>query len=223
MIGVGVAEEAGLMAALIRKLVRSPPNGCSTFIIVLVGVLSSVATDAGYLILIPLGAAAFLSVGRTSARRARGRLRRRQRRLRGQLLITPLDGLLTEITNEPSHLVDPDESIGLTANLWFSIVSTLFIAVVVTIVTERMIEPRLGSTSLRSRAGGEAPHDIADDDARRGREAELLGDESRGLRCALYGVLGRPRDRAARRCRPARRCATPRPARSSATRRSWTA
>ena len=64
MIGVGVAEQAGMMAALIRKLVAVTPGSLLTFVIILVGGLSSVATDAGYLILIPLGAAAFLSVGR---------------------------------------------------------------------------------------------------------------------------------------------------------------
>ncbi|HEX5165896.1 MAG TPA: AbgT family transporter, partial [Thermomicrobiales bacterium] len=63
-VGVGVAEEAGLMGALIRKLVAIAPAGLLTFSIVLIGGLSSVASDAGYLILIPLGAAAFLSVGR---------------------------------------------------------------------------------------------------------------------------------------------------------------
>jgi aminobenzoyl-glutamate transport protein len=64
MMGVGVAEGAGLMAALIRKLVAVAPRNLLTFIIVFVGVLSSIATDAGYLILIPLGAAAFLSIGK---------------------------------------------------------------------------------------------------------------------------------------------------------------
>jgi aminobenzoyl-glutamate transport protein len=64
MIGVGVAEKAGLMAALIRKLVKVAPARAIAFIIVLLGVLSSVASDAGYLILIPLGAAAFASLGR---------------------------------------------------------------------------------------------------------------------------------------------------------------
>ena len=55
MIGIGVAEQAGFMAALIRKLVKVAPGRLITFIIVLIGGLSSVATDAGYLILIPLG------------------------------------------------------------------------------------------------------------------------------------------------------------------------
>ena len=62
MIGIGVAEHAGLMDALIRKLVGVAPGSILTFVIILIGGLSSVATDAGYLILIPLAAAAFLSV-----------------------------------------------------------------------------------------------------------------------------------------------------------------
>jgi aminobenzoyl-glutamate transport protein len=53
MLGVGVAEESGLMGALIRKLVRIAPPWAITFIIVFVGMLSSIASDAGYLILIP--------------------------------------------------------------------------------------------------------------------------------------------------------------------------
>ena len=54
----------GLMDALIRKLVAVSPRRLLAFILIFVGVLSSVASDAGYLILIPLGAAAFMSVGR---------------------------------------------------------------------------------------------------------------------------------------------------------------
>src|SRR5690606_6196787 len=64
MMGAGAAEGAGLMDAIIRKLVRSAPAGLITFLIILVGALSSVASDAGYLILIPLAAVAFYTLGR---------------------------------------------------------------------------------------------------------------------------------------------------------------
>ena len=63
MIGVGLAEEAGLINALIRKIVDVAPPRAITFIVVFLGVLSSIASDAGYLVLIPLGAAAFISLG----------------------------------------------------------------------------------------------------------------------------------------------------------------
>src|SRR5262245_846832 len=64
MIGVGLAERAGLMTALIKKIVQVTPSKAVTWILVTLGVVSSIASDADYLVLIPLGAAAFLSLGR---------------------------------------------------------------------------------------------------------------------------------------------------------------
>ncbi|MCC7281581.1 MAG: AbgT family transporter, partial [Acetobacteraceae bacterium] len=64
MVGVGVAEESGLIKALIRALVRSSPAWALSYILTLVGIVSSIAADAGYLVVIPLAAAAFISVGR---------------------------------------------------------------------------------------------------------------------------------------------------------------
>ena len=144
MIGVGVAEEAGLMAALIRKLVKVAPAATLTFIIVFVGGLSSVATDAGYLILIPLGAAAFLSVGRNPLAGLAAAYAGVSAGFAVNVLIAPLDSMLTEVTNESIALVDPNQSIDLTANLWFSIASTFFVALVITIIAERITdaEPR---------------------------------------------------------------------------------
>ena len=85
MIGVGLAEAAGLIGALIRKLVSVSSEAMLTPIIIFIGVLSSVASDAGYLVLIPLGAAAFKSVGRNPLAGHGGRVRRCRRGLRGQL------------------------------------------------------------------------------------------------------------------------------------------
>ena len=62
LMGAGVAEASGLMGALIRLLVAASPRRLLAFVLIFVGVLSSVATDAGYLILVPLGAAAFAGV-----------------------------------------------------------------------------------------------------------------------------------------------------------------
>ncbi len=176
MIGVGVAEEAGLMAALIRKLVRVAPRKALTFIIVLVGGLSSVATDAGYLILIPLAAAAFLSVGRNPLAGLAAAYAGVSAGFAVNILITPLDGLLTEVTNEAIALADPNKSIDLTANLWFSIASTVFVAIVVTIVAERITEPALGPYDLSE--GSEVDH--TDD--------EIPAGEPRGLRWASIGA-----------------------------------
>jgi aminobenzoyl-glutamate transport protein len=188
MIGVGVAEQAGMMAALIRKLVRLTPGAWLTFVIILVGGLSSVATDAGYLILIPLGAAAFLSVGRHPVAGIAAAYAGVSASFAVNILIAPLDALLTEMTNEAIALVDPSQSITITANWYFSSVSLLVMAVVMTFVTVRLIEPRLGAYNPQE-AVGHAPGEATDMPTPDDAEEVDAAAEGRGLRGALWGFL----------------------------------
>ena len=92
------------MGALIRKLVKVSPRPLLAFILIFVGVLSSVATDAGYLILVPLGAAAFLSVGRHPLAGMAAAFAGVGAIFGVNLLITPSDAMITEITNESIEL-----------------------------------------------------------------------------------------------------------------------
>ena len=107
MLGVGVAEESGLMGALIRKLVKVAPRWALTFIIVFVGMLSSIASDAGYLILIPLAAAAFLSVGKHPLAGLAAAYAGVSAGFAVNILITPSDGVLTEVSTRPSSWSSP--------------------------------------------------------------------------------------------------------------------
>jgi aminobenzoyl-glutamate transport protein len=145
MIGVGVCEVSGLIASLIRKLVAVSSPATLTYIIVLLGVVSSIASDAGYLVLIPLGAAAFKSVGRHPLAGMAAAFAGVAGGFGVNLLITPTDAVLTEITNEAIHLVDPNRSIDIAANLYFGIGSTIVLTILLAIVTTRVVEPRLGT------------------------------------------------------------------------------
>jgi aminobenzoyl-glutamate transport protein len=178
MIGVGLAESAGLIGALIRRLVAVSSSSTLTFIIVLLGMISSVASDAGYLVLIPLGAVAFKSVGRNPLAGIAAAFAGVAAGFGVNFLITPLDGVLTEITNDASALVDPNAEIDLAANLFFGIVSALFVTVVLTFVTARFVEGRIG------------PYDPADagETTEEADEHDPEG-EARGLRYALWGTL----------------------------------
>jgi aminobenzoyl-glutamate transport protein len=175
MVGVGVAEEKGLIKALIRKLVVVAPPRLLTYIMVFVGILSSIAADAGYLVLIPLAAAAFISVGRHPLAGLAAAFAAVASAFLVNILIVPVDGILTEITNDAIRLVDPALSIDLAANLWFSIASVIMLTVVIALITERMVERRLGPYT---------------GDYVVGDESTLSADEYRGLRFALYGLLG---------------------------------
>jgi aminobenzoyl-glutamate transport protein len=185
MIGVGVAEISGLIASLIRKLVSRSPPWSLTFIIVLLGIISSIASDAGYLVLIPLGAAAYKSVGRHPLAGMAAAFAGVAGGFGVNVLITPLDAVLTEITNESIHLVQPAKSIDLTANLWFGIGSTVLLTILLSFVSSRMVEPRLGRYDPALAPTGEGRPDETDAFAGISPEAD-----SRGLRWAGLGLLG---------------------------------
>ena len=186
MIGVGVAERSGLIAALIRRLVASSPAGALTYIIVFLGILSSIASDAGYLVLIPLGAAAFASVGRHPLAGMAAAFAGVAGGFGVNLLVTPTDAVLTEITNESIHLVDPTKSIDITANLWFGIGSTILLTIVLGFVTGRVIERRLGPYDPSFATGAEGQIQAADD-----APAVHSDADRRGLRFAgIYLLVG---------------------------------
>jgi aminobenzoyl-glutamate transport protein len=182
MIGVGVAEYSGLIGALIRKLVAISSPGSLTYIIVFIGIISSVAADAGYLVLIPLAAAAFISVGRHPLAGIAAGFGAVSAAFSVNILLTPADGVVTDISNEAAHLVDPSVNLDLVANLWFGIVSTLFLTIVIALITTRIIEPRLGPWD-RSQADHE---ELAREE---GPPIDPAA-EAKGLRWAGFALLG---------------------------------
>lgn len=176
MIGAGVAEESGLVKALIRKLVLVSPAWALTYILSFVGIISSIASDAGYLVLIPLAGVAYLSVGRHPLAGIALGFAAVAGAFTVNMLIKPLDAVLVEFTNDAARLVDANRSIGLASNVWFSIASVAFLTVLIAFITDRMIAPRLG-------AYGSQSGDMVE------RRSELSAEESRGLRNAGLSLL----------------------------------
>jgi aminobenzoyl-glutamate transport protein len=176
LMGAGVAEAGGLMGALIRKLVAGSPKKLLSLILVLVGIMSSVASDAGYLILVPLGAAAFLSVGRHPLAGLAMCFAAVGTVFGVNPIIGPIDAMITEITNEALGATGA-APLTIVANWFFSIGSSVILAVVVALITERMIEPRLGPWTGSVVAGGDDQPEI---DA---------AAEKKGLRYALIAFV----------------------------------
>jgi aminobenzoyl-glutamate transport protein len=181
MIGVGVAELSGLVGGLIRKLVAVSRPATLTYIIVFVGILSSIAADAGYLVLIPLAATAFLSVGRNPLAGIAAGFGAVSAAFGVNVLIVPADAVITDITNEAAALVDPDAQIDLVSNLYFGIGCTLFLTLMVALVTTRIVEPRLGAWD----------RSLADEEELAREEGQAVDPalEAKGLRRAGIAVL----------------------------------
>jgi len=175
MIGVGLAEESGLIATLVRKLVAAAPRSIFTFMIVMVGVLSSIAADAGYLVLVPLAAAAFHSLGRHPLAGLAAGFSGVAAVFLVNVFVTPTDALLVEVTNDAIRAVNPAEQISVVGNLFFMIASSIIMAIICTVLTERFVEPRLGAYT------GGVPVE---------ESKGLSAAEERGLKFAGRALLG---------------------------------
>lgn len=175
MIGVGLAEESGLIATLVRKLVAAAPRAIFTFMIVMVGVLSSIAADAGYLVLVPLAAAAFHSMGRHPLAGLAAGFSGVAAVFLVNVFVTPTDALLVEVTNDAIRAVNPAAQISVVGNLYFMIVSSILMGIVCTILTEWVVEPRLGAYT------GGVPVETS---------AGLSASEQAGLKAAGRAFLG---------------------------------
>jgi aminobenzoyl-glutamate transport protein len=144
MLGVGVAEGTGLIQASLRKLVLSTPQKLVTAVVVFAGIMSNVASDAGYVVLVPLGALIFLSFGRHPIAGLAAAFAGVSGGFSANLLVGTIDPLLGGISQQAAQMWQPDYTVDPTANWYFMIASTVLITILGTIVTEKIVEPRLG-------------------------------------------------------------------------------
>ncbi|UUV18618.1 AbgT family transporter [Fusobacteria bacterium ZRK30] len=144
IIGIGVCERSGLMAILLKKTALSTPKKLVTVMVVFLGIMSNVASDAGYVVLPPLAALIFLSFGRHPLAGLAAAFAGVSGGFSANLLIGTIDPLLGGISTEAARLLDHAYEVAPTANYFFMFVSTFLIAVIGWFVTEKIVEPRLG-------------------------------------------------------------------------------
>lgn len=145
MLGIGIAESSGLISAAIRLMVISAPKHLLTAILVFSGVMSNVGSDVGYVLLIPLAGVIFIAVDRHPIAGMAAAFAGVSGGFSANLLIGTVDPLLSGLSEEAAHIVDPTYMVNPTANYYFMVVSTFFITATGTWVTEKIVEPRLGT------------------------------------------------------------------------------
>ncbi|MFO8235535.1 MAG: AbgT family transporter [Bacteroidales bacterium] len=174
MIGIGVAEGSGLFTTMIRSLVLSAPPKMITAAIVLAGILSHLASEAGYVILIPLGAMVFHALGRHPMAGLAAAFCGVSGGFGANLFIGSIDPILAGISESAAQIIRPDISVNPAVNYYFMFISSFMVVVVGTWVTNRIVEPRLGKYSGT---------------AERLPINQLTPTEKRGLRYAGLAVL----------------------------------
>ena len=144
MLGVGVAEQSGLINSLLKSAVKVTPAKLITPMVIFLGVMSNIASDAGYVILIPLGAMIFRAYGRHPMAGLAAAFAGVSGGFSANLLIGTLDPLLAGISQSAAEIFDPNYKVAVMGNFFFMFVSTFLITAVGTFVTDKIVEPRLG-------------------------------------------------------------------------------
>jgi len=178
MLGIGLAEKFGLFSALMRGLALVTPRKFLTPMIVFIGANSSVASDAGYIILPPLAAALYLAVNRSPIAGLAAAFAGVAGGFGGGVFPTAADGFLAGVATQAAHIIDPSyHAVDPTHNLYFKSLSSVLIMLAGWFVTDRIVEPRL--MRLAPGAGYDDAPALAD--------LALKPDEIRGL--AVAGLV----------------------------------
>ena len=177
LIGIGVAEHSGLMGAALRKLVLAAPRSLLTPIVVFAGVMSNMASEIGYVLLIPLAGLIFKSAGRHPIVGMAAAFAGVSGGYSANLLIGTIDPLLSGLSQEAARIVDPDYTVSPLANWYFMAFSTPVITVLGWFVAERFTAPRFPDDRPFAASGDS---DLA---------AVLTEEERRGLRYAGFASL----------------------------------
>ena len=177
MFGAGVAERVGLFSALIRASLRDAPKVILTPLVCIIGMVSHHASDAAYVVFIPLAALLYAAVGRHPLVGLAAAFAAVSGGYAGNITPGQIDVLLFGFTQEAAQIIDPNWTMNPLGNWWFILAIVILFTPIIWFVTDRIIEPRLGKW------GG------SDDDAIKAELAKsaVTKEEKRGL--AWAGVV----------------------------------
>ncbi|BCV56167.1 AbgT family transporter [Shewanella algae] len=184
LLGVGIAERSGLLSAGMRALVMGASKRLVTLTIVFAGIVSNTAAELGYVVLIPMAAMIFHSLGRHPLAGLAAAFAGVSGGYSANLLLGTVDPLLSGITEAAAQMIDPDYTVGPEVNWYFMFVSTFVISFLGALVTEKIVEPKLGSYDV-----SEASVDLEDQRMETVTELEKKGLKMAGLAALLLGAV----------------------------------
>lgn len=174
IVAVSVAEGSGLISALMRKIVAITPKSMVSATVVFLGIMSNIASSTGYVVLVPLGAIIFKSFKKHPIAGIAAAFAGVSGGWSANLLIGSNDPMFAGISTQAARFIDANYTVLPTGNWYFMVVSTLLITVIGTLITEKIVIPRLGAYKFEEEIKVE----------------DIAHLEKRGLRFALIGLVG---------------------------------
>ncbi len=177
MLGIGVAEHTGFINAGLRSMMAVTARWLLTPMVILVGIVSHTAVDAGYVLVIPLGGVIFYAAGRHPMAGIAAAFAGVSGGFSANFVPSALDPMLQGISQAGAQILDPEIVLNPLNNYFFTTVSSVLIVAFGWYLTDRVVEPRLMANKL-------------DGDLEDLPTMEALQDnERRGLRGALIAML----------------------------------
>ena len=179
IMGVGVAESSGFISTTLKKLLRATPTRFITPMVVLIGAISSIASDAGYVLVIPMGGIIFYAAGRHPLAGLAAAFAGVSGGFSAGLVPSAIDPLIQGFTQAAAQTFDPDYMVNPLCNFFFTFSSTFLVGAMGWFVTDKIVEPRLQRN---------VP---VDDDIDIDQDLDTItDDEARGFRNAGLTMIG---------------------------------
>jgi aminobenzoyl-glutamate transport protein len=177
MLGIGVAEHSGFITTGIRALLNITSTKLLTPMVILVGIVSHSAVDAGYVLVIPLGGVIFYAAGRHPLAGIAAAFAGVSGGFSANFVPAALDPLLQGLTQGGAQLLNPGMEINTLNNYFFTTASAPLIIGLGWWITDRVVEPRVQGIAID---GNE--EDLPE-------MHELTAEERKGLRWSLIVMV----------------------------------
>ena len=149
LMGVGVAYKSGFLNSFFKLITKDKPRKMFTFLVVLLGVISSMFYEAAYVILIPLSAILFMNLGRHPSAGVCAAFAGISFGYGANIIANGVDNTLITYTQNATKILDQSYVVSLHGNIIFMIFATLLISYLGMIVTEKYVVPKLGRYTIQ--------------------------------------------------------------------------
>ena len=148
LMGVGVAYKSGFLNSFFKLITKNKSKKLFTFLIVLLGVISSMFYEAGYVILLPIAAILFMNLGRHPAVGVSAAFAGITFGYGANIFVNGVDNVLINYTQNATKILDQNYLVSASGNIIFMIFATLLISYLGMIITEKFVVPKLGKYTV---------------------------------------------------------------------------
>lgn len=149
MLGVGVAEHSGFINAGLKSMLNITPKKFLTPMLILVAIVSHTATDAGYVLVIPLGGIIFYAAGRHPIAGIAAAFAGVSGGFSANFIPSGIDPLIQGFTQSAAQIIDPEIQLNPLNNWYFTSLSSMLIVLIGWYVTDKIVEPRLKNVEVK--------------------------------------------------------------------------